>query len=355
MLLIWRPHLSIFYNYENKNRKIHMNINPQMMSLAREARGLSQAELIAGLKTISQATYSRIEKGIVEIQTDQLKELADRLDYPESFFYRQNNYVTSYQEYLYRKKSTMPKKQQVKLEATFSMIRMLFEDLLMEVEIPDFSLPQIEIEHTNTPEVIANKIRQYLGVPKGPIIDLIGLLENRGIVVYFLEDAPDKFDGTTVITNSGLNIIVLNADMPNYRIKFTIAHELCHIIAHIPFSNENPFKTDIEAEANRFAAELLMPEEQIKPELFGLYYSSLDDIKGYWKVSKSSIIYRAKALGCIDTNRYIYLMTELSRYNERRNERSDVDLDSPKLLTLIVNTFYDELGYTDEEFLKALR
>lgn len=333
-----------------------MNINPRMLILAREARGLSQAELTKSLNTVSQATYSRIEKGIVEIQENQLNELSNQLDFPLTFFTRESKVPGSYQEYFYRKRQSLPKKQQVKLEATFDLLRMFFEDLLESVDIPDFSLPEIEIEHTNSPEVIANKIRRYLGIERGPVGDLIGLLEKNGIMVFMLRDAPEKFDGTTVITKSGTRIIVLNADMPNYRKRFTISHELCHILCHIPFTSENPFKedADIEKEADTFASEFLMPADQIQSELYRLTYAKLADIKGYWKVSKSSIIYRAHKLGCIDKSRYIYLMTELSRYNERKAEKHDIPMEEPKLLKLITKTFYESLEYTDEEFMSAL-
>ena len=333
-----------------------MIFNPRMLILAREARGLSQAELTKSLSSISQATYSRIEKGIVEIQENQIKEIAEHLDFPVSFFNRESRIVGDPQEYLYRKRQTLPKKQQIKLEATFDLIRMLNEDLLSEVDIPDFNLPEIEIEHTNTPEVIANKIRRFLGFERGPILDLINSLEKNGIMVYMLQDAPDKFDGTTVITKTGTRIIVLNNDMPNYRKRFTISHEVGHIVCHIPFPNDNPFKVDadVEKEADRFAAEFLMPTDQIRSELHRLTYSKLADIKGYWRVSKSSIIYKAHILGCIDTNRYIYLMTELSRYNERKTEKSDVPLDAPKLLSLITETYHNTLGYSDNEFMATL-
>lgn len=325
-----------------------------MLILAREARGLSQAELTKSLNSISQATYSRIEKGIVEIQQNQLDEISEKLDFPVSFFSRHIKVPISYQEYFYRKRQTLPKKQQIKLEATFDLIRMFFEDLLESVEIPDFSLPEIEIIHTNTPEAVASKVRRYLGFDRGPISDLIGALEKHGVVVFMLENAPDKFDGTTVITKDGTRIIVLNSDMPNYRKRFTISHEVAHIVCHIPFVNEDPFR-DTEKEADTFASEFLMPSEEIRHELFRLNYAKLADIKGYWKVSKSSIIYRANKLGCIDKNRFIYLMTELSRYDERRVEKVDVPLEDPKLLKNITKTFHDTLGYSDEEFMSALK
>jgi hypothetical protein len=47
-------------------------------------------------------------------------------------------------------------------------------------------------------------------------------------------------------------------------------------------------------------------------------------------------------------------MTELSRYDERRTEKTDVPLDSPKALRNVAKFFYDSLGYDDNEFMSAL-
>lgn len=327
-------------------------INPKMLILGREARGLTQAELANQLDKISQANYSRMEKGIIDVNDEQINEIANALNFPLSFFKRPDLQITG-TEYLYRKKATLPKKEQYQLEANFNLLRILLNDMLTEIDIPDFAIPEIEIEHTNTPKTIAKRIRAFLGMPKGPIDTLINVLEKNGIIVYFLNECPDKFDGTTIITTAGTRVIVVNGKMPNYRKRFTIAHELCHIICHIPFPDTDPYR-NVETEANQFASEFLMPAEDCALDLYRLTYSKLTDLKNYWNVSKSAIIRRASDLGCITADKYKYLMIELSRFNERKSENTDVPLEEPKILTKMIDAYLNDMAYTKDELMKAL-
>lgn len=326
-----------------------------MLVLAREARGLTQSELVANLSSLSQATYSRLEKGIIQINDEQLNEIANELDFPTVFFTKKPAVVTQ-TEYFYRKKASLQKKEQYKLEANFSLLRLWLNEMLSDVDIPAYKIPEIEVEYKNTPEVIAGITRRYLGIQKGPISTLINTLEKHGLLVYLLYNVPDKFDGTTIITEGGTKALIINGSMPNYRIRFTIAHELAHIVCHIPFTNNDPFHIvrDIENEANRFASEFLMPGEECKDDLFKLSYGKLTDLKNYWNVSKSAIIRRAFDLGCISKDRYTHLMIELSRYGERKAERHDVALDEPKIFKKIVQSYYDDLGYTPDELMRSL-
>lgn len=328
-------------------------INPKMLILAREARGYSQAEL-ADKMSISQANYSRMEKGLIAASEVQIEEIADALDFPVEFFIRKEP-SANYAELYYRKKATMPKKELYCLEAKFDLIRYWFNHILDEVDIPDCSLPEIEIEYSNTPSQVAQRIRVALGIPTGPIGALIHALEKKGIIVYFLKDAPEKFDGTTVITDSGAKVLVVNANMPNYRKRFTIAHELCHIVSHIPFviSDNDPYR-NVEFEANEFAAEFLMPGNEIGNDLYRLTYSKLTDLKNYWNVAKSAIIKRASDLSCITKDKYTHLMIEMSRYGERRSERKDVPLDEPKMLSKMLETYMTGGEYSQQEFRKIL-
>jgi Zn-dependent peptidase ImmA (M78 family)/transcriptional regulator with XRE-family HTH domain len=337
-----------------KQRIAMRPINHKMLVLAREARGLSQADLALKLKNISQANYSRMEKGLITILEEQIEVIAGALDFPVSFFYRSEPLVTQ-TEFYYRKKASLLKKEQYALEANFSLIRLWFNDMLKEIDIPDFSLPEMEVEHNNTPEVIAQKTRMLLSVQRGPIGALINLLEKHGVIVYYLNNISGKFDGTTIITESGTRVIVVNAEMPNYRKRFTIAHELAHLICHIPFSTTVIESIrDVENEANRFAAEFLMPSNECEVDLFKLVYSKLPDIKNYWNVSKSAIIRRAYDLGCITKDKYTHLMIELSRYGERKVEKYDVPLDEPKLLNKILKSYYNDLDYSQEELMRYL-
>src|SRR5438132_621383 len=61
-------------------------INPDMISLARESRGLTQTEL-ANRLSIPQARLSKIESGVLPITEEILKRIAQALEYPERFFF----------------------------------------------------------------------------------------------------------------------------------------------------------------------------------------------------------------------------------------------------------------------------
>lgn len=61
--------------------------NPQMLTLARHLRGLSQKELANKVK-LHQGNISKYENGIVIPSDDHIKRLADSLGFPEGFFYR---------------------------------------------------------------------------------------------------------------------------------------------------------------------------------------------------------------------------------------------------------------------------
>ncbi|MFD1258328.1 helix-turn-helix domain-containing protein [Mucilaginibacter terrae] len=330
-----------------------MTVNYKMLTLAREARGYTQKELTNAISMQSQGNYSRMEKGILPIPTELIKQIAEELKFPESFFYREEPLV-SQAEYFYRKKASMPKKELYKLEATFDLIRMWFNSLLKEVDLPEFKFPEVSTRNGQTPEIIAQKTRAFINAPKGPLDDLIRIFEKNGVIVYFLPNAPETFDGTTIITESNQKVLVVNAEMPNYRKRFTIAHELGHMVMHIPFGSYIEEVIDVENEANRFASEFLMPENEIRRDLLYITYGKLSDLKQYWKASKSSLIVRANALGTIHKGKYINMLNELSRFDERRVEKSDVYLDEPALFKKIIKVFNTDMGYTLEELYEVL-
>lgn len=92
--------------------------------------------------------------------------------------------------------------------------------------------------------------------------------------------------------------ILYNPFEPNYRIRFTIAHELGHYLLGHGSSNRGNARSNmqtIEVQANRFAAELLMPEAAVRSNL-GLSSSALCELFG---VSPSALEYRLKNLGVI--------------------------------------------------------
>ncbi len=325
--------------------------NYRMLILARESRGLTQTELSKRTET-DQSNLSKLEKGFLKPTEDIILKYATELRYPVSFFYQQEN-KTSISDFFYRKRLTMPAKEKVKLEAQIDVLRLVYDKLLKSVEIPEAKFPSAAVGRNFTPADVARLAREFYKIPKGPIRNLISLLEQNGIAIVFLDSAPDKFDGMTVHTDSNFPMIVLNKNMPNDRKRFTIAHELGHQIMHLPYRfdfdmyerlKDNP--DVLEREADAFAAEFLMPENECRSDLMNITYARLSQTKMYWQSSKRAIVYRAKTLKCIDEKKYETLMIELSRMGERVKESFDVGIEDPQIMKQIFSAYTQHLGYS---------
>jgi Zn-dependent peptidase ImmA (M78 family)/DNA-binding XRE family transcriptional regulator len=333
--------------------------NFKMLTIARESRGLTQAELSEKTNTDA-SNLSRFEQNKAQPSEDLLSKYAAALNYPLAFFYQQPP-TSPISDFFYRKRITLPAKQKAKLEAQIEVIRFIYDILLKSVSIPEIRFPTVSISKNFTPEDAAALTREFLGIKRGSVNDLIAAVEKKGIAVVYIDAEADKFDGMTAYTDRGYPLIVLNKKMPNDRKRFTIAHELAHQIAHLPFRYEfemyERLKSEpdaFEKEADAFASAFLMPASDIRNELVNLTYSKLSQLKNYWQVSKRAVVVRAKTLGCIDDKRYKTLMVELSRNGERMTEGFDVEIDKPQLFSQIIKAHLEKLNYTTRELAEAL-
>lgn len=155
-------------------------------------------------------------------------------------------------------------------------------------------------------EEAANKFRHLIEMSdKQPLSDLINTLENLGIVIIQIKSCNDlfsDFDGLSEIVNNFPVIIILGEITDGARQRFTIAHELGHLLLKIDNN------IDIEKACNRFASALLMPKNAIINE-FGISrkyinFYELKAFKNEYKVSYTAIVYRLKDLNIISD--YLY-------------------------------------------------
>lgn len=81
----------------------------------------------------------------------------------------------------------------------------------------------------------------------------------------------DEVSGVTIVGRHG-GVIVFNENHPWVRRRFTIAHEIGHLImgtGHTSIRGATDDKNPIETEANAFAAELLLPKTELKNSIAG--------------------------------------------------------------------------------------
>lgn len=333
-----------------------MTLNAKRITLARNLRGVSQGDLAKRLNLTNQSVLSNIETGKLPFDDTFAIQLASELNLPVSFFSKEKSF-TRLSKFYYRKRNAFPASELIPLEAKIDVIRESYARLVESVDMPITTLPAIPVTQQNRPEEIAKLFRLFLGLNNEPIDNLVSIIERMGIVVLFLDVKSDKFSGLTVQTDNNYHLIIINKNMPNDHKKFTLCHELGHIIAHIPFAEDPDFISDydldvVEKQADQFAGAFLIPKEQAKYTLRDITYSKLDDLKIYWKVSKQAIICRARDAGIINDVRFKTLFIELSRNGERKKEKITVPLDEPSLFKKIIAAYESE--YTRKEIAEEI-
>lgn len=179
-----------------------------------------------------------------------------------------------------------------------------------------FKLKKYTCNDINDVEKAANDFRNYIKISnKQPISDLINILENLGILVIQIKNIDNRFndfDGLSEIVNNIPVIVLLDNIKDGARQRFTIAHELGHLLLNI-----NNSDIDEEKMCNRFASSLLMPKEAVINE-FGISrknisFFELTAFKKEFKVSYTAIIYRLKDLNIISEYFYKNLSIFLSQ------------------------------------------
>ncbi|PXZ44929.1 DNA-binding protein [Sanguibacteroides justesenii] len=325
-------------------------INPKQLIIAREYREYSQTELATKIKGLSQSNLSKYEKGVDILSEDILLKIFEFLNFPAAFFTRKiSNLVDNAN---YRKRACLNKTNRSKIDITCKLIGYVIDQMADELEYPDFNLRMLDLEEGFSPTYVAQYIRKQLNI-EGPVKEIYKTLEKNGIIIVEFDFDSSLFDGVSFISDNGYPIIIVNKNFSNDRKRFSIAHELGHIIMHSAIANLYPEYRNKEAEANIFASEFLMPEVEIKNDLRNLKLTDLAELKRYWLTSMASLIMRAKDLGCISQDRYKYLNIELSRYGYKKKEPVNVYIDSPSIFMAAYKMYRNELGYTKKELAEA--
>lgn len=320
-------------------------INYKTIKIARESKGLTQKDLSIALN-VHQGYLSKIEKGLIDISIDFINDLSSNLKIPRSFFYKETQ-KSPINSIYYRKRASLSQKKISILEANIERIRIAIDEMLDDLSITEYNLFSLEpIDNEITPEDIARKARVIMKVEPGPIENLILVIEKCGIIVCEI-DGENEFSGKSILTDKGQPIILINKNMPNDRKRYTLAHELGHMIMHLDFPYSDKTEKEIEKEANIFASEFLVPIREIRQELLNLRYNHLDTLKMYWKVSKASIIYKAEYYNLITPSQTKSLRIYLTKTGQRKNETILVPLDQPTTLKDMVNLYNSDLGYSD--------
>ena len=156
---------------------------------------------------------------------------------------------------------------------------------------------------------MAERLRAYWMLPRGPVANVVELVEAAGGIVVLCRFGTALLDGLSFRAEGLPPLFFMNRDAPGDRFRFSLTHELGHMVMHsVPDDDEKQ-----EDQAHRFAAAFLMPAAEIKPYLAAPRLSSLGRVKAYWKVSIKALIKRAYDLKLITHNQYRWLNVQYSK------------------------------------------
>ena len=325
--------------------------NREMLVLARQSRGLTQTELAQRLG-ISQAQVSKVENGLDAPDASMVERYAAALDYRPSFFF-QKGALLGLPPYHHRKRAKLGAKRLDAVHAELNIRRMQIKTLVRSAELDTpKALPSLDLEAFDGDSAEAARVvREHWLLPRGPLKDVTRAVENAGVLVLACDFGTDLLDGLSLRVEGLPPMIFLRAGMPGDRYRFTLAHELGHLVLH--WYSPGP-DDQMEREAHRFAGAFLMPSHDILPYLSGLSLSKLMMLKQVWGVSMQAILYRSKDLGAVGEKQYESLWRQISRAGYRRSEPIDVPCERPTLLTEIVEMHLDDLGYAIEDVSRLL-
>lgn len=315
---------------------------PYRIKQARVSRGLSMVEL-SELVSVSKQAISQYEMGKNAPSKAILNSIAMVLRYPISFFYKPvpvNENASS--AVFFRSRKTARVKALSAAREKIEIFREINDYLEQYVDFPILNLPKITYEDEGINPIDNEQIeqyalilREYWGLGKGPIDNLISIVQKNGIMVSKMQLRLNKLDAFSVWFDNKPFIFLSSDKDTNVRIRFDIAHELGHLLMHADYYSEEDLKNSaiyekLENEADRFAGAFLLPKESFSKDVFSTSIDHFIQMKAKWMVSIGCMIYRCDTLGILSSNQIKYLKDQMTTRVYWRREPLDREMPVEK-------------------------
>lgn len=316
----------------------------EVIITGRVAAGMTQADLATAIG-VTQAAMSRYENDLRDPEPDTIDRIADALGVTVRFLERASRPAAALAVDAHmRRRATAKPTVWRQMEAQLNMLRMHSDFLREEVALAaSLTMPGFD-PFAVDPTDAARMTRTQWQMPTGPARSIVRWIEAAGSVVLMTDLGNQRVDGLSQWT-ADHPVIVVNSGNPTDRIRWTLAHEIGHLTLHREDATD-----DMEREADAFAAEFLMPEALIRPELANLTLGKAVDLKREWGVSVAALIQRAHQLGVLGDSRRTSLFKQLSARGWRVREPASDEI-APEQAELLdhINSHLRSRGLDDNE------
>jgi Zn-dependent peptidase ImmA (M78 family)/transcriptional regulator with XRE-family HTH domain len=338
---------------------------PARLREARESKELSMADLGDAIGLTRQA-ISFYESGEREPDPETLMKIIGVLEQPISFFTTERPHgfgrrgTTFFRSFKSKTKRTNRRCEV--LSDWFAQAASFLDEFVNfpTVDLPEIAPPrQGQYYSDDEIEAAAAAVRRHWGLGDGPIADVVGLMESRGVIVARSEFGTDTVSAFS-FWEGGRPFIFLGADKGSAaRSRFDAAHELAHVCLHRGVETQD-LELDldkVESEADRFASAFLLPAPTYSLEIFSTRLGAFVELKRRWRVSIAAQIFRCLDLSILSEMQALNLRKQLSAHNWRKHEPLDdvLPIEKPRVMEKALRLLLDHNVRTVSDILDGIR
>ncbi len=280
------------------------NILGERIELARKKCGLSLRKLSEAMGGIvSHESIRQLETGAKKPDSTTLIALCDALGVSLDYLMSAQQITLGEVDFRKKSKTTATERSAVKAKLLEDLERYLQVEEILGLEEP-WSPPSFEVQpdHPDYAQRVADELRKQWNLGSGPIRDLTELLEEKGLKVCFTDS--EQISGLTCEVSrpqkAPVFVIVVNQNHSLERRRFTLAHELGHRVLNcegLPVKNA-------ESLCNLFAGAFLVPQSTIQNEMGKrrrqIAYQEIMIIKRFFRVSAAMMVVRLEQVGLME-------------------------------------------------------
>jgi Zn-dependent peptidase ImmA (M78 family)/DNA-binding XRE family transcriptional regulator len=239
-------------------------------------------------------------------------------------------------------------------------------NLLLELRkaVIQFLNSNQHIEREEQIKAIAILARDKIGLPQNSNKSLLFYLEKAGAFV-FEKSIGDTVDAYSLWTEDDIPYIVIGTIKKSAaRRNFDLAHELGHLLLHykVEFNilDKQAYKK-IEDEANLFASEFLLPEEEFRNDCSNIIKvsnpDSYVDLKMKWIMSLQAMAMRANQLEILTHQQFRYFFMSINKKGYRKLEPldNDIPIEHPMKIQSILQLLFEKGVYSVSSLMDDLK
>lgn len=285
-------------------------LSPTRITIARQRRGLSKAELARRLGLTPRRVSAYESDGAPRSKAPALSGV---LGFPGGFFSQEGMADLTDAEVNFRagRMATAVQRNSAKAAGSLAIeVAKWIDDRfsLPAMDLPDFS--------GHEPRLAARLLRETWGLGARPLPNLVQLAEFHGLRMFSLPAIAEEVDAFSVWHGSTPYIFLARRKTPE-RSRFDVAHELGHLVLH----RAEKATAAQEREADIFASEFLIPRTSIIEFLpQNPTVDELMEFKTAYRVSAMAATYASHKAGRLSDWGYRQNCAELDRRGYRTGE-----------------------------------